>query len=451
MDDVEAAAAVPHPAPFRRIAGVAIVAVVLLVEVALFAAHAQLTGARDDMAEAEQLLLAFTDVQRGFQELELLAATQPSFAGAEVDTQLALLERQLRIAETHRDDPGSSPALIADVDEVVAGFDTLERIRATAPQDTAQAREVAARTQAVAQAAVDRTTTRVRRLFADDAVAAERTATVVAGVAGLVLVAGAVLVWAVLLRYQRSFDEAWHLATGRREQLELSNARLAALAETRERFVSVLSHELRTPLAVISAVGETLSNHGDQLDPATREGILRSLRRQVGRQQRMIDDLLLVARHANTDPDPQPTRVDLADLLSLVRHDEGLEGMLATFEVAPDTVAWADAHHLEQAIHNLLRNAQKYGGARVLVEARTEGDEVVLVVSDDGEGVPAHARETLFEPFTQGTGDKGGIGLGLSITRQLVEANGGRIDYRDGEGGGAVFELRMPRAAGAMA
>lgn len=266
-------------------------------------------------------------------------------------------------------------------------------------------------------------------------------------VAALLLVAGAALVWGVLRHYQRSFDEAWRLARERQRALVATNEQLAALADTRERFVSVLSHELRSPLAVIGAAGETLHHHGDRLDPATRDGILQSLRRQVARQQRMIDDLMLVARHANTDPDPQQGPVDVAALLALVEQDTDLDGVDARFEVTGEPSARVDEHHLEQVVHNLVRNARKYGGDRILVTAHAAGDEVVITVEDNGEGVPAELRSTLFEPYTQGEGQgHDGLGLGLSITRQLVEANGGTISHRDGELGGAAFELRLPRA-----
>lgn len=448
MEGVPSPAAGMPRSPFRRITGTAVVVVVLVMEVALLAAWANLASTGGDLARAEERLLAFTSLQDGFQEVEFLVAT--GAGNAAINTELRLLDRELEATTAWREDPATPTQATADVEAIVATHDELVTERERDPDARDRAQELAARGQATARAAVVRSEDVTREQLLADA-AAERTAAIVAGAAGVLLVAGAGLVWAVLQRYRRSFDEAWQVAARRQEQLEETNARLTALAETRERFVSVLSHELRTPLAVIGAVGETLTHHGDQLDAATREGILRSLRRQVGRQQRMIDDLLLVARHANADPTPEPTAVDVEDLLSLVRHDEGLEGMIATFEVEPGTVAHADPHHLEQVVHNLVRNAEKYGGSRILVEARTVGTEVAITVSDDGDGVPADLQSTLFEPFTQGTAAKGGVGLGLSITRQLIEANGGSITYRDGEQGGAVFELRLPNAARALA
>lgn len=435
-------------APFRRIAGIAIIAVVVVVEVALAAAWVQLRSGRDNLQEADSLSVAFTDTHRQFQELAFLAVTEPRFDTAAVDTEMALLDRQLSVAATRLDHPETPPHLAADIRALMAAYEDLVQLQADGPTDTDAALALAERGQLAARSAVDRTAATTRARFLDDALAAERTATVVAIVAALLLVAGAALVWAVLRHYQRSFDEAWRLARERQRALVATNEQLAALADTRERFVSVLSHELRSPLAVIGAAGETLHHHGDRLDPATRSGILQSLRRQVARQQRMIDDLMLVARHANTDPDPQQGEVDVAALLALVEQDEDLEGVEVAFEVDGQPVARVDEHHLEQVVHNLVRNARKYGGDRLRVTAHAEGDEVVITVEDDGEGVPSELRSSLFEPYTQGEGHgHDGLGLGLSITRQLVEANGGTISYREGELGGAAFDLRLPRAA----
>jgi signal transduction histidine kinase len=434
-------------APFRRVAGVAILVIVLLVELALAAAWVQLSRASEGIERADSLSIAFTDVHRQFQELAFLSVTEPSFDTETVETELAFLQRQLSIAAVRLDDPATTPQLAGDISALLDAADELHEVHSTDPTDMDRALALADRGELASRAAVDRTATITRDMFLADAFAAERTATIVAAVAAVLLVAGAFLVWAVLLRYQRSFDEAWRIAAARQQALQATNEQLAALADTRERFVSVLSHELRSPLAVIGAAGETLHHHGDRLDPETRAGILRSLRRQVARQQRLIDDLLLVARHANTQPDPEPTAVDLDHLFGLLQRDEVLEDVEATFEAAPGAIAWADEHHVEQVVQNLVRNAEKYGGGRVVVAARAEDDQVVVTVTDDGSGVDPALQPTLFEPFTHGVDDtQGGVGLGLSITRQLIEANAGTIEYRDHEDGGAVFEFRLPLA-----
>ena len=430
-------------APFRRSAGVAIIAVVVLVELALGAAWFQLSASDEPRREAESLSNAFTDVQRGFQELRFLAVTEDRFDTELVETELALLDRQLALAAVRIGRPETTPQLASDIETLLTTADELRDLHEADPTDLESALAIAERGQRAAQAATSRTTSQTRDQFLANALAAERTATIVAAVGALLLVTGSVLVWAVLLRYQRSFDEAWRLAEVRRDALQASNEQLAALADTRERFVSVLSHELRSPLAVIGAAGETLQHHGDQLDPDTRAGILASMRRQVARQQRMIDDLLLVAQHAD-DPQPAPSVVHVADLLAAIERDESIEGTHLELDVEPGLTVRADAHHLEQVISNLVRNAEKYGGDRIRVVAARDGDDVVITVVDNGEGVPEELQPTLFEPYTQASTDKGGVGLGLSITRKLVEANAGTVDYRDVDGGGAAFDVRLP-------
>lgn len=431
-------------APFRRTAGAAIIAVVVLVELALGAAWLELSASEEQRGEAESLSSAFTDVQREFQELAFLAVTEDRFDNETVETELALLDRQLTIAAARLDRPETTAQLQSDIEALLEVAAELRGLHDQDPTDLESALALAERGQLAAQAATSRTASQTREMFLADALAAERTATIVAGVGALLLVAGALLVWAVLLRYQRSFDEAWRLAEARRDALQASNEQLAALADTRERFVSVLSHELRSPLAVIGAAGETLRHHGDQLDPDTRAGILESMRRQVARQQRMIDDLLLVAQHAADEPQPAPTVVDVADLLAAIQRDEAIEGTSIEVDAEPGLLVRADAHHLEQVVTNLVRNAEKYGGDRVRVVAGRDGDEVLISVVDNGDGVPDELQPTLFEPYTQASSDKGGIGLGLSITRKLVEANAGTVVYRDVEGGGAAFDIRLP-------
>lgn len=433
-------------APFRRTAGVAIILVVVLVELALAAAWLQLSSSGDARDEAESLASAFTDVQRQFQELEFLAVTEPRFDTAAVTTQLDLLDRQLSIAAARLGQATTPPQLADDIEALLLAAAEVRAVQQEDPTDLAGALELADRGQQTAQAAVTRTAADTRQRLIDDALDAERIATAIAGVGALVLVAGAALVWAVLLRYQRSFEEAWELAAARRDALQATNEQLAALADTRERFVSVLSHELRSPLAVIGAAGETLHRHADDLDPETRDGILQSLRRQVARQQRMIDDLLLVAQHANAEPSPDATVVDVETLVALVRRDESLEGTVAHFDVEPGLRVVADEHHIEQVLNNLLRNAEKHGDGAVRVAAVSDGDDVVITVADSGPGVPAELQASLFEPYTQADTAKGGVGLGLSITQRLVAANGGSITYRDGEDGGAVFVVRLPGA-----
>src|SRR6185503_9774291 len=104
-----------------------------------------------------------------------------------------------------------------------------------------------------------------------------------------------------------------------------------------------------------------------------------------------------------------------------------------------------DPEKLERVLLNLLSNAMKFvpDGGRVRIEARVEGDDVVLSVEDDGPGVPVPLREAIFEPFRRGddatTHRFGGTGLGLAIARELVEGHGGRIEVGDGADGGALF------------
>lgn len=248
----------------------------------------------------------------------------------------------------------------------------------------------------------------------------------------------------------RAYADAYDLAVARAEQLEDSNRQLEQANETKRRFLSMVSHELRTPLTVIRGFAETLAHGTGDLHDEQRRQLADAIVRHALRQQRMVDDLLVLARHADHTPDTSPRPIDLRDLLGRVVRDLPLSDSTVRVVPGPRCVAWADPHHVEQVVENLLTNADKYGGRQVEVSRTHTATEVVLVVEDDGPGVPEEFLPSLFSPFMQADdGDtrvSRGVGLGLSITQLLVEANGGTIAYAHRAGGGARFRVTLPRA-----
>jgi signal transduction histidine kinase len=218
--------------------------------------------------------------------------------------------------------------------------------------------------------------------------------------------------------------------------------RLAGAAERQRRFVADAAHELRTPLARIRTLLEVDSAHPGTADPAATATALLA---ETERLQRLVDDLLLLAR---SDAGVRDLRdagpVDLDDVVAEQAHGRPL---LDTGDVVPVQVT-GDRAQLERAVANLLDNAVRHARARVTVSLQEAGGVAVLTVADDGPGIPAAVREVVFERFTRlddvRSADQGGAGLGLAIARDIAVRHGGSLELAADHGPGARFVLTLP-------
>ncbi|HWD08322.1 MAG TPA: ATP-binding protein [Actinomycetota bacterium] len=219
----------------------------------------------------------------------------------------------------------------------------------------------------------------------------------------------------------------------------------------RERsFIASASHELRTPLTTIAGMAGILTETWRDMDPQTIEDCLDAINRQSVRVRDLVANLLDLAQVEN-NPSPKPVGA-----VSVAACGRGaLEvappppGRSVDIAIGEGLTAMADPRGLERALTNLLVNAYRYGGPEVRVEAAALEREILLTVSDNGNGVPPELVPRLFDPFTRGatTGSISGSGLGLAITRQLVENFGGRIGYEPGRPRGAKFCVHLRKAA----
>ncbi len=235
-------------------------------------------------------------------------------------------------------------------------------------------------------------------------------------------------------------------------------ARRQAEADSRakDQFLAMLSHELRNPLGAIRTAAHTLEGAG--ASPSLSPEAIRHLSRIITRQSRhltlLLDDLLDVARVTAGKIELRRDPVNLAEIAERCLRTFTGAGLLERHrieaEIAP---AWVegDATRLEQVVSNLLENAVKYTPAGGLVRLRAErrDGEAVLRVEDTGVGIPAEILPHIFDLFVQGerTLDRsqGGLGLGLTLVRQLVEKQGGRVEASSpGPGLGSAFEVRLP-------
>jgi signal transduction histidine kinase len=216
----------------------------------------------------------------------------------------------------------------------------------------------------------------------------------------------------------------------------------------RDEFLSVASHELRTPLAAlklkIEGLERRLRRTGNDETSVARAAATSG---QIARLERLIDELLDVSRITSGRLHLEHSDVHAASLVEAVVSQ--LPGA-PTVELDLDrsvTGRW-DALRIEQVLTNLLRNAHEHGSAPICVSLRRTGTMAVLDVSDAGQGIPAADRLRVFERFEQGgRGRTGGLGLGLYITRQIVEAHGGSIRVERPPSGGTSFVVELPAAA----
>ncbi|MGI8516639.1 MAG: ATP-binding protein [Acidimicrobiia bacterium] len=238
---------------------------------------------------------------------------------------------------------------------------------------------------------------------------------------------------------------------GRYEAVAEMTRRLEEVAQMKTDFVSVVSHELRTPLTSIIGSLDTVARPELAPDTEAARNLLSTARRQAGRLQRLIEDLLIVSRLERNAVPIQLEKVVLETFLADVVG--ALQIAQVQIDVEPaDLNVLSDPDHLERVFLNLLENAVKYApDSPVEVKAIALANQVEVSVIDHGFGIPAGQRERIFHRFTQlegsATRTRGGTGLGLNIVKGLAEAMKGGVEMRDTPGGGATFVVTLPRTA----
>jgi signal transduction histidine kinase len=233
-----------------------------------------------------------------------------------------------------------------------------------------------------------------------------------------------------------------------------------AAQRIKDDFLSIVSHELRTPLTSIQGYSQLLEARlrTERNDESKEMSHLRVIRSQVSRMRRLVDDLLDVSRiDRRGGVSIEPIDFDIAEEVREAVARIGREQTDRRIEIAAPAAlqVHADRDRLDQVLSNLLENAVKYSpdGGPVHVSVEGRGAEIEIRVTDSGIGIPAEHRENVFERFYQADGDAGrrrfgGLGLGLYISRAIVDAHGGRIwAAANREGGGSTFAFRIPRVA----
>jgi signal transduction histidine kinase/PAS domain-containing protein len=265
-------------------------------------------------------------------------------------------------------------------------------------------------------------------------------------------------------RYTRTdLSFGWELA--HRAALSLENARLYREAREairlRDEFMSIASHELKTPLTPLSlklqALARELARHTDAVPRRVVESYLVVGTRQVKKLSELVGDLLDVSRITAGRLRLELEDVDLDALVRevLARYEPQAVRAGSTLHLecgVPGLVGRWDRLRLEQVVTNLVDNAVKYGdGKPIHVRLEASGGRALLAVRDEGIGIAPEHLPRLFGRFERAVSERhyGGLGLGLYITRTLVEALGGQVRVESAPGQGSTFTVELPRDSGA--
>lgn len=234
-------------------------------------------------------------------------------------------------------------------------------------------------------------------------------------------------------------------------KLELAVAKLQALERQQKQYIGNISHEFKTPLTSIKAYVDLLNMYDD--DPKLLLDAKVNIAKETGRLYEMVDKVLQLTALEKYDFESQAELLEVAeglrDICGRMNGKAERYGLTITLDTEPAHI-WMDKESFMHIFINLLDNAIKYNVPQGSIHLHSEvrDDRVWITVRDTGIGIPAEARDKIFEPFYTVNRDRarasGGTGLGLSLVRNLVEKENGSIDLLETEGEGSAFRLSFP-------
>ena len=236
-----------------------------------------------------------------------------------------------------------------------------------------------------------------------------------------------------------------------RERLSLAAVEAEALRRSDAIKTAVLravSHDLRSPLTAIRAAGEGLGRKDLQLDDSDRAELAETITGEAARLERLVTNLIDLSRLEAGAARPRPELWPAEDLVGRALETLGPAARRVDVHLPNEAVAAAvDGAQIERVLVNLLENAAKFSSPadRIDVDVGSREGELVVRVRDHGPGIPPDRAARIFDPF-ESSSVSTGTGLGLAIATGFAQANGGRVWFEPGEGGGAVFVLALPAA-----
>ena len=215
-------------------------------------------------------------------------------------------------------------------------------------------------------------------------------------------------------------------------------AELVASSESKERLLASVSHEIRTPLTAIVGLSEEIISSRTSLGEEELDELNGIIAVQSRELAELVEDLLVASRADFGNLSIRPEQISLRRQAEMVvqgvRESHPTDQVLTT--LGGDVDAWADPLRVRQIMRNLLTNAIKYGGPRVVIGVREHDGLAQVVVADDGQGVPSHESDLIFERYYRSANSAtqpGSVGIGLAVSRQLAEMMDGNLVYINGE------------------
>jgi K+-sensing histidine kinase KdpD len=240
--------------------------------------------------------------------------------------------------------------------------------------------------------------------------------------------------------------ENWRV---QKDAFERQALQLAEADRIKDRFLAITSHEFRGPLTAIIMGVDTVSKRRDRLTPEQLDKLLEMVSGQGNQLARLVDDLLITSQLQNHQLNLQPEWCDLEVTIDRALDAAAPKRRAHQLEVFVEPLSCVlDEARIGQVVRNLLENAYKYtpDHSRVAVTAKAEKEGIVLRIADEGPGLPEDRRGELFEAFSrvhETSIGKDGVGLGLYVVSQLVNAMEGRIDLKSSRNG-ATFSIHLP-------
>ncbi len=234
----------------------------------------------------------------------------------------------------------------------------------------------------------------------------------------------------------------------------LEAERLAELDRVRSNFVAAVSHEFQTPLTAVRAALSLLQASAADRLGSKEENLLVNAQRNVDRLALHINDLLTFNQLDAHALQLNPVRFDLrgaiVNAIAVVHPLIQQKGQTLEVVVPEPLSVWGDPRRLEQVITNLLANAHRHtpAGTRIVIAGQVTPHGVTLTVSDNGPGIPADARDRIFDRFHRLDPGASGSGLGLSIVKAIVDLHGGRVWLDSEHTKGATFHVELPHPEG---
>ncbi len=238
-------------------------------------------------------------------------------------------------------------------------------------------------------------------------------------------------------------------------ELEAANRQLEEATRAKSEFLANMSHELRTPLNAILGFSDLLIEQLPQLT-AAQQRYLRNIKDAGTHLLQLINEVLdlskVEAGRLELRPEPLRLHTVVEPVLAAARDAGAGAGLAVDAFYAAEAAVRVDPGRMRQILYNLLSNAVKFTprGGEVTLRAAVDGRDLVVEVRDTGIGIPADKASRVFGTFErlhEGRSDASGTGLGLALTKRLVELHGGTIGFESEEGRGTTFRLRIPEAA----